>query len=105
MQKNMTPGRRKGCPNYSPEFKQQLVAACQLNNTTSSIQFSLDAYGYGGNCYYRAGGGRPSHRLPQKKEPDQNHRVRQQAENLHYLRIYFVTARIRFVVVAKYHQE
>ncbi len=27
MQKNMTPGRRKGCPNYSPEFKQQLVAA------------------------------------------------------------------------------
>ncbi|HBX5445342.1 IS66 family insertion sequence hypothetical protein, partial [Klebsiella quasipneumoniae subsp. similipneumoniae] len=20
MQKNMTPGRRKGCPNYSPEF-------------------------------------------------------------------------------------
>ncbi|MTH48617.1 transposase [Intestinirhabdus alba] len=27
MQKNMTPDRRKGCPNYSPEFKQQLVAA------------------------------------------------------------------------------
>ncbi|MDR8279418.1 IS66 family insertion sequence element accessory protein TnpB, partial [Acinetobacter baumannii] len=27
MQKNMTPGRRKGCPNYSPEVKQQLVAA------------------------------------------------------------------------------
>jgi transposase len=27
MQKNMTPGRRKGCPNYSPEFNQQLVAA------------------------------------------------------------------------------
>jgi transposase len=27
MQKNMTPGRRKGCPNYSTEFKQQLVAA------------------------------------------------------------------------------
>nr|AAY88090.1 hypothetical protein [Salmonella enterica subsp. enterica serovar Dublin] len=25
MQKNVTPGRRKGCPNYSPEFKQQLV--------------------------------------------------------------------------------
>ncbi|POU18549.1 IS66 family insertion sequence hypothetical protein, partial [Citrobacter freundii complex sp. CFNIH8] len=24
MQKNMTPGRRKGCPNYSPEFKKQL---------------------------------------------------------------------------------
>ncbi|EFN7080931.1 IS66 family insertion sequence hypothetical protein, partial [Escherichia coli] len=22
MQKNVTPGRRKGCPNYSPEFKQ-----------------------------------------------------------------------------------
>ncbi|NBJ29682.1 transposase [Citrobacter freundii] len=27
MQKNVTPGRRKGCPNYSPEFKQQLVSA------------------------------------------------------------------------------
>lgn len=27
MQKNVTSGRRKGCPNYSPEFKQQLVAA------------------------------------------------------------------------------
>ncbi|PZY95094.1 IS66 family insertion sequence hypothetical protein, partial [Escherichia coli] len=26
MQKNVTPGRRKGCPNYPPEFKQQLVA-------------------------------------------------------------------------------
>ncbi|PQI99778.1 IS66 family insertion sequence hypothetical protein, partial (plasmid) [Escherichia coli] len=24
MQKNVTPGRRKGCPNYPPEFKQQL---------------------------------------------------------------------------------
>ncbi|EEW2149102.1 IS66 family insertion sequence hypothetical protein, partial [Escherichia coli] len=23
MQKNVTPGRRKGCPNYPPEFKQQ----------------------------------------------------------------------------------
>ncbi|PQN16900.1 IS66 family insertion sequence hypothetical protein, partial [Shigella dysenteriae] len=22
MQKNVTPGRRKGCPNYPPEFKQ-----------------------------------------------------------------------------------
>ncbi|PQM97733.1 IS66 family insertion sequence hypothetical protein, partial [Shigella dysenteriae] len=27
MQKNVNPGRRKGCPNYLPEFKQQLVAA------------------------------------------------------------------------------
>ena len=27
MQKNVTSGRRKGCPNYPPEFKQQLVAA------------------------------------------------------------------------------
>ncbi|RWZ95038.1 IS66 family insertion sequence hypothetical protein, partial [Escherichia coli] len=25
MQKNVTPGRRKGCPNYPPEFKQLLV--------------------------------------------------------------------------------
>ncbi|EFX2614069.1 IS66 family insertion sequence hypothetical protein, partial [Shigella sonnei] len=24
MQKNVTPGRRKGCPNYPPEFKQLL---------------------------------------------------------------------------------
>ncbi|EFY9951513.1 IS66 family insertion sequence hypothetical protein, partial [Shigella boydii] len=24
MQKNVNPGRRKGCPNYPPEFKQQL---------------------------------------------------------------------------------
>ncbi|EGE1550581.1 IS66 family insertion sequence hypothetical protein, partial [Escherichia coli] len=24
MQKNVTPGRRKGCPNYPPEFKRQL---------------------------------------------------------------------------------
>lgn len=28
MQKNVTPGRRKGCPNYPPEFKQQLVGGC-----------------------------------------------------------------------------
>lgn len=27
MQKNVTSGRRKGCTDYSPEFKQQLVAA------------------------------------------------------------------------------
>lgn len=26
MQKNVIPGRRKGCPDYSLEFKQQLVA-------------------------------------------------------------------------------
>jgi transposase len=25
--KNVTPGRRKDCPNYSPEFKQRRVAA------------------------------------------------------------------------------
>ena len=29
MQKKCDPGRRKGSPNYPPEFKQQLVAASQ----------------------------------------------------------------------------
>lgn len=38
MQKNMTPGRRKGCPNYSPEFKQQLVAAsCEHGISISKL--------------------------------------------------------------------
>ncbi|HAS0729260.1 TPA: transposase [Enterobacter hormaechei subsp. xiangfangensis] len=38
MQKNMTPGRRKGCPNYSPEFKQQLVAAsCEPGISISKL--------------------------------------------------------------------
>lgn len=27
MQKNVTPGRHKSCPDYSPEFNQPLVAA------------------------------------------------------------------------------
>ncbi|BEN27448.1 transposase [Serratia marcescens] len=27
IQKNVVVGRRKGCPNYPPEFKQRLVAA------------------------------------------------------------------------------
>lgn len=40
MQKNMTPGRRKGCPNYSPEFKQQLVAAsCEPGISISKLAF------------------------------------------------------------------
>ncbi|WP_124035346.1 transposase [Klebsiella pneumoniae] len=35
---NMTPGRRKGCPNYSPEFKQQLVAAsCEPGISISKL--------------------------------------------------------------------
>ncbi|WP_228711765.1 IS66-like element accessory protein TnpA [Klebsiella quasipneumoniae] len=34
----MTPGRRKGCPNYSPEFKQQLVAAsCEPGISISKL--------------------------------------------------------------------
>ncbi|MGB2539357.1 IS66-like element accessory protein TnpA [Hafnia paralvei] len=38
MQKNMPPGRRKGCPNYSPEFKQQLVAAsCEPGVSISKL--------------------------------------------------------------------
>lgn len=38
MQKNMTPGRRKGCPNYSSEFKQQLVAAsCEPGISISKL--------------------------------------------------------------------
>lgn len=38
MQKNVTPGRRKGCPNYSPEFKQQLVAAsCEPGISISKL--------------------------------------------------------------------
>lgn len=38
MQKRMTPGRRKGCPNYSPEFKQQLVAAsCEPGVSISKL--------------------------------------------------------------------
>jgi len=38
MQKNVTSGRRKGCPNYPPEFKQQLVAAfCQPGVSISKL--------------------------------------------------------------------
>ena len=38
MQKDMTPGRRKGCPNYSPEFKLQLVAAsCEPGISISKL--------------------------------------------------------------------
>ncbi|WP_250187686.1 transposase [Escherichia coli] len=38
MQKNVNPGRRKGCPNYPPEFKQQLVAAsCEPGISISKL--------------------------------------------------------------------
>jgi transposase len=38
MQKNVIPGRRKGCPNYSPEFKQKLVAAsCEPGISISKL--------------------------------------------------------------------
>lgn len=38
MQKNVTPGRRKGRPNYPPEFKQQLVvASCEPGVSISKL--------------------------------------------------------------------
>ncbi|HID7510884.1 TPA: IS66-like element accessory protein TnpA [Enterobacter hormaechei] len=38
MQKNMTPDRRKSCPNYSSEFKKQLVAAsCEPGISISKL--------------------------------------------------------------------
>lgn len=38
MQKNVTPCRRKGRPNYSPEFKQQLVAdSCEPGISISKL--------------------------------------------------------------------
>ncbi|MGR3191014.1 transposase [Enterobacter kobei] len=38
MQKNVTFCRRKGCPNYSPEFKQQLVApSCEPGISISKL--------------------------------------------------------------------
>lgn len=38
MQKNMTAGRRKGCTNYSPEFKKQLAAAsCEPGISISKL--------------------------------------------------------------------
>ncbi|EGO8354942.1 transposase, partial [Escherichia coli] len=38
MQKNVTPGRRKGCPNDPPEFKQQLVSAsCESGVSISKL--------------------------------------------------------------------
>lgn len=40
MQKNMTPGRRKGCPYYSPEFKHQLVtASIEPGISNSKLEF------------------------------------------------------------------
>ncbi|WP_273908585.1 IS66-like element accessory protein TnpA [Enterobacter bugandensis] len=38
MQKHVTPGRRKSCPNYSPDFKQQLLAAsCESGISISKL--------------------------------------------------------------------
>lgn len=46
MHKSMTPGRRKGCPNYSPEFKQQLVAAsCKPGVSISKLALGNGMYG------------------------------------------------------------
>lgn len=54
MQKNVTPGRRKGCPNYSPEFKQQLVAAsCEPEISISKLALENGASnGARESCYY-----------------------------------------------------
>lgn len=38
MKKNVTSGRRKGCPNYPPEFKQQLVVvSCKPGVSISKL--------------------------------------------------------------------
>ena len=38
MQKNVTPGRRKGCPNYPPDLNHQLVAAsCEPRISISKL--------------------------------------------------------------------
>ncbi|WP_249518700.1 transposase, partial [Escherichia coli] len=38
MQKTVTPGRRKGSPNYTSDFKQQLVAAsCEPGISISKL--------------------------------------------------------------------
>ncbi|MGT5073844.1 hypothetical protein ACRWC6_27890, partial [Escherichia coli] len=59
MQKNVTPGRRKGCPNYPPEFKQQLVAAsCEPGNLLLKMALTPICCSNGDNngaresCYY-----------------------------------------------------
>ena len=63
MQKNMTPGRRKGRPNYSPEFKQLLVAAsCEPgisiskmaleNGINANLLFKWRQNGARESCYY-----------------------------------------------------
>ncbi len=63
MQKNVTPGRRKGCPNYPPEFKQQLVAAsCEPgisisklaleNGINANLLFKWRQQWREGSCYY-----------------------------------------------------
>lgn len=46
MQKNVTPGRRKGRPNYPPEFKQQLVvASCEPGVLISKLRWKTASYG------------------------------------------------------------
>lgn len=51
MQKNVTPGRRKGCPNYPPEFKQLLVAAsCEPGISISKLALEN---GITGKCCVR----------------------------------------------------
>lgn len=46
MQKNVTPGRRKGRPNYPPEFKQQLVvASCEPGVSISKLRWKTVSYG------------------------------------------------------------
>ncbi|WP_194186428.1 IS66-like element accessory protein TnpA [Shigella flexneri] len=47
MQKNVTLSRRKGCPNFPPEFKQQLVAtSCEPGASISklALENGINAY-------------------------------------------------------------
>ncbi|MDK6581304.1 hypothetical protein QP300_21185 [Escherichia coli] len=59
MQKYMTPGRRKACSNYSPEFKQQLVTtSCETENWRQEMALTPISCSNGVNngaresCYY-----------------------------------------------------
>lgn len=57
MQKNVTPSRHKGCPNYSPEFKQQLVAAsCEPGIPSEAVGRAKPV------LQQRLGGNRQQHR-------------------------------------------
>jgi transposase len=50
MQKNMTPGRRKGCPNYSPEFNISKLAL--ENGINANLLFKWRQQWREESCYY-----------------------------------------------------